>query len=78
MTYGARNGGSFSVMIGPMHIKLTTVDIWVVNFTYTLTQILVCIFVYIDCILYSKYCVQRPLKKCFTVLTTVLWVLLVD
>ena len=31
---------------GPKHIKLTTVDIWVVYFTYTLTQTLVCIYVY--------------------------------
>ena len=31
---------------GPEHIKLTTVDIWEVYFTYTLTQTLVCIYVY--------------------------------
>ena len=31
---------------GPKHIKLTTVDIWVVYFTYILTQTLVCIYVY--------------------------------
>ena len=31
---------------GPKHIKLNTVDIWVVYFTYTLTQTLVCIYVY--------------------------------
>ena len=30
----------------PKHIKLTTVDIWVVYFTYTLTRTLVSIFVY--------------------------------
>ena len=35
VTHGARNGG-------PKHIKLTTNDIWVVHFTYTLTQTLVC------------------------------------
>ena len=34
--HGAKNGGSFSD--GPKHIKLTIVDIWVVYFTYTLTQ----------------------------------------
>ena len=38
MTHGAKNGGSFSEMKGP-----TRVDIWVVFFTYTLTQTLVCI-----------------------------------
>ena len=31
---------------GPKQIKLTTVDIWVVYFTYTLTQTPVCIYVY--------------------------------
>ena len=30
----------------PKYIKLTTVDIWVVYFTYTLTQTFVCIYVY--------------------------------
>ena len=29
---------------GSKHIKLTTVDIWLVYFTYTLTQTLVCIY----------------------------------
>ena len=44
MTHGAKNGGSFSEMMGPsISTKLTTVDIWVVHFTYTLTQTLVCI-----------------------------------
>ena len=49
---------------GPKHIKLTTVDIWVVYFTYTLTQTqtLVCIYVY-DCWLYNKTCLKWPLKK---------------
>ena len=48
VTHGAKNGGPFSEMIGPMpkHIKLNTVDNWVVYFTYTLTQTLVCIYVY--------------------------------
>ena len=46
VTHGAKNGGSFSEMMGPRHIKLTTVDIWVVYFTYTLTQTLVSINVY--------------------------------
>ena len=31
--HGAKNGGSFSEMMGP-----NTVDIWLVCFTYTLTQ----------------------------------------
>ena len=44
MTHGAKNDGSFSE-----HIKLTMVDIWVVYFTHTLTQILVCMYMYIDC-----------------------------
>ena len=48
---------------GPKHIKLTTVDIWVVYFTYTLTQTLVCTYMYIDCWLYSKTCHKRRLKK---------------
>ena len=39
--HGAKNDGSFS-----KHIKLTTVDIRVVYFTYSLTQTLVCIYVY--------------------------------
>ena len=44
---------------GPKHIKLATVDIWVVYFTYivyftyTLTQTLVCIYT----------CPKQPLKK---------------
>ena len=49
MTYEAKVGGSFSAMMGlgpPKHIKLNTVDIWVVYFTYTLAQRLVCINVY--------------------------------
>ena len=46
MTHGAKKGGSFSEMMGPKHIKQTTVDILVVDFTYTLTQTLVCIYVY--------------------------------
>ena len=41
VTHGAKYGRSF-----PKHIKLTRVDIWVVYFTYTLTQALVCIHVY--------------------------------
>ena len=44
----------------PKHIKLNTVDIWVVYFNYTLT--LVCL-----CILAPDYtvktCLKRPLKK---------------
>ena len=46
VTHGAKTGGSFSEMMGPSIIKLTTVDIWVVYFTYTLTQTLVSIYVY--------------------------------
>ena len=46
VTHGAKNGGSFLGNDGPKYIKLTTVDVWVVNFTYTLTQTLVCIYVY--------------------------------
>ena len=46
VTLRAKNGGSFSEMMGPKHIKITTVDIWVVYFAYTLTQTLVCIYVY--------------------------------
>ena len=45
VTHGAKNVGLFSEMMGPKHIKLTTFDIWVVYFTYTLTQTLVCIYV---------------------------------
>ena len=42
MPHRAKNGGSLSEIL-PKHIKLTTVDIWVVYFTNTLTQTLVCI-----------------------------------
>ena len=45
MTHGAKNGGSFSEIMGPSISNLTTVDIWVVYFTYTLTQTLVHLFV---------------------------------
>ena len=38
------------------YIKLATVDIWVVYFTYTLTQTLVCIYI-------CKTCLKRPLKN---------------
>ena len=51
---------------GPKHNKLTTVDIWVLYFTYTLKQTLVCIYVYWLLIiqwLYSKTCLKRLLKK---------------
>ena len=34
---------------GTKHIKLTTVDIWVVTFTYTLTQTRMYAYMYIDC-----------------------------
>ena len=44
---------------GPKHIKLTTVDIWVVYFTYTLTQTLVCIL----CILTADYTVKPVLSS---------------
>ena len=44
MTNGANNGVSFSKMMGPSISKLTTVDIWIVYFTYTKT--LVCIYVH--------------------------------
>ena len=58
MTHGAKNGGSFSEMIDPgiMHIKLTTVDIWVVCFTYTL--ICICII----SILTADYTVKPVLR----------------
>ena len=42
MTPGAKHGGPFSEMMG---LGPSTVDIWVVYFTYTLTQTLVCIHV---------------------------------
>ena len=60
MTHGAKNGGSFSEMMGPKHIKLTTVDIWVVYVTYTLTQTLKCI--YHVCILTADYTVKPVLS----------------
>ena len=47
----------------PKHIKLTTIDIWVVYFIYTLTQTLVCIYMYIDCWLYSKPVLSGHSKK---------------
>ena len=46
VTHVAKNGGSFAKMKGPGISKLTTVGIWVVYFTYTVTQTLVCIDVY--------------------------------
>ena len=42
MAHGAKNGGSFSEILGPSISKLSTVDISVVYFTYTPTQTLVC------------------------------------
>ena len=51
MTHGEKNGRSFYEIMGPIkskHIKLTTVDIWVVYFTYTLTQTLAYVCVYIN------------------------------
>ena len=50
MTHGAKNGGSFSEMMGPSISFLTTVDIWVVYFTYTLTQTI--------CMLTADYAVK--------------------
>ena len=44
---------------GPKHIKLTTVVIWVVYFTYTLTQTLVCII----CVLAADYSVKPVLSS---------------
>ena len=41
VTHGSKNGGSVSEMMG-----LTKVDIWVVYFTCTLSETLVCIYVY--------------------------------
>ena len=51
VTHGAKNGGSFSEMMGPSisnYTGVTTVDIWVVYFTYTLTQTLVSIYEYTE------------------------------
>ena len=56
VTHGAKNDGSFSEMMGPSISNLTTVDIWVVYFTYTLTQTLVCI-----CIFTADYTVRSVL-----------------
>ena len=56
MTHGAKNGGSFSEM--PKPIKLTTVDIWVVYFTYTLTD--TCM--HIICILTADYTAKPVLS----------------
>ena len=44
VTHGAKNGGSFSKMMGLKHIKLTTVGIWVVYFTYTQTLVCICVY----------------------------------
>ena len=46
VTHGAKNGGSFSEMMGPSISNQPKVNIWIVYFTYTLTQTLVCIYVY--------------------------------
>ena len=46
MTHGAKNLWVIFWNDEPKHIKLTTVDIWAVYFTYTLTQTLLC-----ECIL---------------------------
>ena len=43
MTHGAKIGGSLSEMMG---LGIPIVDIWVVYFTYTLTQTLESINVY--------------------------------
>ena len=51
VTHGAKNGGSFSEMMGPSVYQLNTVDIVVVYFAYTLTQTLVCIYMYVYCLL---------------------------
>ena len=50
---------------GPKHIKLTTVEIWMVYFTYILCHWHrhLYAYMYIDCWLYSKTCLKRPLKK---------------
>ena len=57
MTHGAKNGGSFSEMMGPKHIKLTTPDILVVDFTYTVhTDTDTCMHI---CILTAD-CTVRP------------------
>ena len=39
MTHGAKNGGSFSEMMGPTTVYIS---IWVVYLTYMLTQTLIC------------------------------------
>ena len=54
MTNRAKNGGSFSE-----HIKLTTVDIWVVYFSYTLTDTDTCMYI---CILTANYTIKPVLK----------------
>ena len=46
MSHGARNGGSFSEVMGQ---SPSTVGIWVVYFTYTLTQTHVCICLLTHC-----------------------------
>ena len=57
VTHGAKNGGSFSEMMGPKHIKLTTPDILVVDFTYTVhTDTDTCMHI---CILTAD-CTVRP------------------
>ena len=63
VTHGAKNGGSFSEMMGPSiyNIKLTIVDIRVVYFTYTLTQTLLCI--QCICILTADYTVKPVLSS---------------
>ena len=45
VTHGAKKWWVICWNEWPKHIKLSTVDIWVVNFTYTLTQTLVCIYI---------------------------------
>ena len=57
MTHGAKNGGSFSEMMGPKHIKLNTFDFWVVSFTYTPTKIMHI------CILTADYTVKPVLSS---------------
>ena len=48
---------------GPKHIKLTTADIWVLYFIPTHWHSHLYAYMYIDCWLYSKTCLKRPLKK---------------
>ena len=67
VTHGTKNGGSFSEMMGPKHIILHTVDIWVVYFSFRYTDTDTCLQKISQCILTADYkgrtCLKRSLKK---------------